>query len=102
MDETEYCLGIAGERGELERVFQPKLGAEQTQTVKELDGFGIGHFVRLKHKLDGDFFSQPPFGLAGALVSPGKVFFDPLQPRRQLDSWGSRYKTGGDRKFQCP
>jgi len=38
-----FFLRMARERGEFERVFQPELCAEQTQTVKKLDGFGVGH-----------------------------------------------------------
>src|SRR5450432_1628501 len=43
VDEAEFCLRIAGERGELARVFQPEIRAEQLQAVKKLDGFGIIH-----------------------------------------------------------
>ena len=43
VDEAEFFLRIACQRGELERVFQPELRAEQTQAVKKLDGFGVSH-----------------------------------------------------------
>src|SRR5277367_4816987 len=43
VDEAEFFLRIAGERGELARVFQPEICAEHLQAVKKLDGFGIIH-----------------------------------------------------------
>ena len=43
VDEAEFFLRIAGERGELARVFQPEIRAEHLQAVKKLDGFGIIH-----------------------------------------------------------
>ena len=38
VDEAEFFLRIARQRGELEGVFQPELRAEQTQAVEKLDG----------------------------------------------------------------
>jgi hypothetical protein len=52
MYETEFFLRIACQRGELERVFQPELRAEQTQIVKKFDGFRINHTTGLKNGLD--------------------------------------------------
>ncbi len=43
VDEAEFFLRIARERGELARVLQPKIRAEQLQAVKKLDGFGVCH-----------------------------------------------------------
>ena len=43
MDEAQFFLRIARERGEMERVFQPEIRAEHLQAVKKLDGFGISH-----------------------------------------------------------
>src|SRR5665213_1627102 len=43
VDEAEFFLRIAGERGERARVFQPEIRAEHLQAVKKLDGFGIIH-----------------------------------------------------------
>ena len=39
MDETQLFLWIARQRGELKRVFQPELRAEQTQAVEKLNCF---------------------------------------------------------------
>ena len=43
VDEAEFVLRIAGQRGEPARVFQPEVRAEQLQPVKKLDGSGVGH-----------------------------------------------------------
>ena len=43
VDEAEFFLRMPGERGKLERVFQPEIRAENLQAVKKLDGFGIIH-----------------------------------------------------------
>jgi hypothetical protein len=43
VDETEPVLRLARQRGELERIFQPQLRAEQTQVKEKLDGFRISH-----------------------------------------------------------
>ena len=50
VDEAQFFLRIARERGEFEGVFQSELGAEQTQAVKKLDGFGVGHFKSSNRK----------------------------------------------------
>ena len=43
VDEAEFFLRIAGERGEFTRVLQPEIRAEHLQAVEKLDGFGISH-----------------------------------------------------------
>ena len=47
VDEAEFFLRITRECGQLECVFQPELRAEQTQAVKKLNRFGVGHGCNL-------------------------------------------------------
>jgi hypothetical protein len=43
MDEAEFFLRIVRKRGELARVLQPEIYAEQTPTIEKLNRFGVGH-----------------------------------------------------------
>ena len=43
MDEAQPVLRIAGQRGELEGVFQPELRAKKPEVVEKLNGFGVIH-----------------------------------------------------------
>src|SRR5476651_1191961 len=63
VDEAEFFLRIAGERGELVRVFQPEIRAEQLQPVKKSNGFGIIHAPIAWQilKTFTTFFSTPNF-----------------------------------------
>src|SRR5271169_6051619 len=63
VDEAEFFLRIAGERGELARIFQPEIRAEHLQAVKKLDGFGIIHAPTAWQilKTFATFFSTPNF-----------------------------------------
>src|SRR5208282_315350 len=54
VNETKLILRMARQRSELEGVFQTELRAEQTQVVKELDGFGISHFEIYLSAFDGE------------------------------------------------
>ena len=58
VNETEFLLRIAGQRGKLERVFQPEFCAEQAERIKKFNGGGV---------------SRPFFILHSALILPAKA-----------------------------
>ena len=43
VDEPEFFLRIASERGKFARGLHSEICAEQIQAVEKLDGFGVGH-----------------------------------------------------------
>ena len=46
VDEAEPVLGIARQRGQLERVVQAQLRAKPAEAIQESDGFGVGHSLK--------------------------------------------------------
>src|ERR1035438_5430515 len=49
VDEAEFILRIAGVRGELKRVLQPKIRAEHLQAVEKINSGGVSQTFIILH-----------------------------------------------------